>query len=325
MSHGLIEVNGRIEAAYAKERAWHDLGTVLEDVTDSEGMLAAAHLDFTIGKRPVSVDGVELDSHVATVREDTGAVLGIVSPNYGIMQTATMFDFLDGLVLDGVMQYESAGALHGGKSIWALARIGDDWTIGDDVHTPYILATTTHDGSGSVTVTPTTVRVVCQNTLSAAMWRQDALRVNIRHTSGVNERLRAAGEVLRVTTEDQRHMQEFLAKAQAERVSAEQVSVIVGELFGSRPIGDDATPRKLGSWERKLAGFREVARVELDANPTAYGLIQTITGFADHTMRPESKADLGPDRAFAAEFGGSGERFKRDAISIVREVVPALA
>jgi hypothetical protein len=53
----------------------------------------------------------------------------------------------------------------------------------------------------------------------------------------------------------------------------------------------------------------------LTNSPTAYGMVQAITGYADHAMRPESKAATGPDRAFAAEFGGTGERFKREAIA----------
>jgi phage/plasmid-like protein (TIGR03299 family) len=285
-----------------------------------------AGVDFTVGKRPLYVEGVgEVGTHVATVREDTGDVLGIVGKDYGVMQTGVMLDFLDNLVQDAGMRYESAGALHGGKAVWILASMGDEWTIGEDRHVPYILATTTHDGSGSVTVTPTTVRVVCQNTLSAAMFRRDNDRISIRHTSGVVDNLRAAGDTLRIATAHQRRMQEFLAAAYETRITRDDVAAVVADIFGERP--DEATSgiRTLNGYDRKLAGFKRVASEELTSSPTAYGLIQSITGYADHLMRPESKAAAGPDRAFAAEFGGSGAKFKAQAIEALVKQVPALA
>ncbi|MHC5058605.1 MAG: hypothetical protein ACYTKD_28440, partial [Planctomycetota bacterium] len=90
---------------------------------------------------------------------------------------------------------------------------------------------------------------------------------------------------------------------------------------------DEATSgiRTLNGYDRKLAGFKRVASEELTSSPTAYGLIQSITGYADHLMRPESKAAAGPDRAFAAEFGGSGAKFKAQAIASLVKQVPALA
>jgi phage/plasmid-like protein (TIGR03299 family) len=264
MGHGLIEVNGKIPAAYANKRAWHGLGTVVEGLMSSQQVLEHAGVDFEVAKTPMYTrrDGafVEVPGKVATIRTDTGDVLGAgMSEHYGVMQGRVMLEFLDNLVQDAGMQYEAAGALWGGKSIWILARLGDEWTIGEDRHVPYILATTTHDGSGSVTVTPTTVRVVCQNTLSAAMFGRDQQRVNIRHTSGVVDRLRAASDTLKVATADQRRMQEFLATSREVAITSDDVAAIVADVFGQRP--DEATSgiRKLNGFDRKLAGFKRVA------------------------------------------------------------------
>jgi phage/plasmid-like protein (TIGR03299 family) len=326
MGHGLIEVNGKIPAAYANKRAWHGLGTVVEGLMTQQQVREEAGVDFTVAKRPLYAEGIgEIASHVAIVREDTGGLLGVTGKDYGIMQTGIMLDFLDNLVKDAGMRYESAGALHGGKSVWVLASMGEDWTIAGDRHVPYILATTTHDGSGSVTVTPTVVRVVCQNTLSAAMTGSDAQRINIRHTSGVVDNLRAASDTLAIATADQRRMQEFLATAAEVTLTKEDVSTIVADIFGARPDEQAVGIRTLNGYDRKLAGFKRVASEELTSNPTAYGFVQSITGYADHAMRPESKAAAGPDRAFAAEFGGSGAKFKQAAIASLVKVVPALA
>jgi phage/plasmid-like protein (TIGR03299 family) len=331
MGHGLIEVNGKIPAAYANKRAWHSLGTVVEGLMTAEQVREHAGVDFEVAKTPLYTRDqfgafVEVPGKVATIRTDTGDVLGAgMSEHYGVMQTGVMLDFLDNLVADAGMLYQSAGALHGGKTVWILASLGEEWTIGDSRHVPYILATTTHDGSGSVTVTPTTVNVVCANTLSAAMVSRDEQRINIRHTSGVVDNLRAASDTLKVATADQRRLQEFLATANETAITQDDVAAIVADVFGQRP--DEATSgiRKLNGFDRKLAGFKRVAAEELTRSPNAFGMVQAITGYADHAMRPESKAATGPDRAFAAEFGGTGERFKREAIASLVKQVPALA
>ena len=68
---------------------------------------------------------------------------------------------------------------------------------GDDVTEKYIFLTTSHDGSGSITAAFTPVRIVCQNTLNAALGNATNV-VRIRHTAGAKERLEQAHKVMGV-------------------------------------------------------------------------------------------------------------------------------
>ena len=152
MAHQISMFDGVGEAAFALRPAWHGLGRTLDYVPDSEAMIEAAHLGWSVGARPlVTCDGRSVPGYFATVREDTGAVLGVVSDRYKVVQNRDAFDFLDSLLQDGVLRYESAGALKGGRVVWALARMpSDDEIAPGDVSRRYILFSTTHDGSGSV-------------------------------------------------------------------------------------------------------------------------------------------------------------------------------
>jgi phage/plasmid-like protein (TIGR03299 family) len=119
--------------------------------------------------------------------------LGVVSDRYKIVQNTDAFNFLDSLLQDGVIRYESAGALKGGRVVWALARMpSQDEIAPGDVSRRYILFSTTHDGSGSVHALPTSVRVVCANTLRIAT----ASDCGFRHTGDVAKKLEFARQYL---------------------------------------------------------------------------------------------------------------------------------
>ena len=112
MGHEL-EVGGgdnRIEAAFALTPGWHGLGRVLPDVPDSAAMIEAAGLDWNVSMRPIAdPDGYLVDGFKGTYRDDTNKSLGVVSDKYKRFQNREEFDFLDSLLQDGIMRYESAG------------------------------------------------------------------------------------------------------------------------------------------------------------------------------------------------------------------------
>lgn len=185
-------LNGRAEAAFALRPAWWDVASeyTLDHVPNSAEMIKAAHLDWTVEPQPVyGADGRIIEGFSTTVRKDTGMHLGVMSDNYRVVQNHEAFRFLDSLLMDGVMKYESAGALRGGRTVWALARMPSIDTIaeGDDV-ARYVLWLNSHDGLGSLFAIPTSVRVVCANTAALAIQGQRG----IRHIGDVSSKLKQA-------------------------------------------------------------------------------------------------------------------------------------
>jgi hypothetical protein len=62
----------------------------------------------------------------------------------------------------------------------------------------YLFLTTSHDGFGSITAAFTPIRIVCNNTLNAAL-RNQSNSVKIRHTANVKERLDEAHKLMGIS------------------------------------------------------------------------------------------------------------------------------
>jgi len=99
---------------------------------------------------------------------------------------------------DGI-QYETAGALGKGERIFITAKLPDYITVGgNDLIEKYLFLTTSHDGFGSITAAFTPIRIVCNNTLNAAL-RNNTNAFKIRHTVNAKERLEEAHKLMGIT------------------------------------------------------------------------------------------------------------------------------
>lgn len=187
MAHELsIRDDGTADIAYVSETPWHGLGQNLQPGQSIEVWAKAAGLAHEVRRAVVQFDSVEQDkdgegndikvttNHLYADREvlyrsDNAAPLGVVGNKYKIVQPTQVLDFFAKLAESNHFQLETAGALSGGKRIWALAKVGEGATVlGQDVVKPYVLLATSYDGTLATTARFTTVRVVCSNTLGYA-------------------------------------------------------------------------------------------------------------------------------------------------------------
>ncbi len=206
MAHNLNfnETTGKYSFFSVKQTAWHALGQIVQDYPTSREAIAHAGLDYEVVKAPLFAKGTEpaidfaVPDQYATMRTDTNAIFGVVGKDYQIVQNADAFAFFDGIVGggDGIL-YETAGAIGQGERIFITAKLPGYIRVGsgDDVTEKYIFLTTSHDGSGSITAAFTPIRIVCQNTLNAAM-RSATNVVRIRHTANAKQRLEDAHRVM---------------------------------------------------------------------------------------------------------------------------------
>jgi len=205
---------GRYSFFSVKEKAWHNLGQIIEDYPTSAEAIIHAGLDYEVVKSTLfttgsniieTAKGIEIadsqlhvPNYFANIRTDNNAVLGVVAKDYHIVQNREAFNFFDEIVGGGdSILYETAGALGQGERIFITAKLPDYIRVGngDDVTEKYIFLTTSHDGSGSITAAFTPIRIVCQNTLNASL-RNMSNVVRIKHTSGAKQRLDNAHKVM---------------------------------------------------------------------------------------------------------------------------------
>ena len=179
MSHGITSNDSMFSV---REMPWHGLGVVLDEYPRSidEALDAAGlgwqvtHGDVFVVRRPEWIDDfgnrqpaelIPANGFKANLRADTGAVLGIVSDEYEVVDNREAFRFLDALI-GSELHFETAGSLWGGRRIWCLARIPEHVELGGDLSATYIYVANSHDGSMAVTAAATPIRIVCANTLN---------------------------------------------------------------------------------------------------------------------------------------------------------------
>ena len=215
MAHNINynEGTGKHSFFSVKEKAWHGLGQIVSDFPNSAEALKFAGLDFTVVKRKLATydnensfgisdivtPKIEVPNYFATLRTDTEQVLGVVGKDYEVVQNADAFSFFDAIVGGNGILYETAGALGKGERIFITAKLPDYIKVGrDDLIEKYLFLTTSHDGFGSITAAFTPVRIVCANTLHAAL-RNHTNCIKIRHTANAKERLEQAHRVMGIS------------------------------------------------------------------------------------------------------------------------------
>ncbi len=184
-----------------KEKAWHNLGVVLDKCPTSAEAIRFAGLDYEVLKVPVfctpeNKQATIIPEKYATYRSDSGSVFGIVGERYTIVQNRDAFTFFDEIVGEGAAIYETAGCLGNGEVIFITVKLPEYIKVGNtDLIEQYLFLTSSHDGSGAIQVAFTPIRIVCNNTLNFAL-QHCTNKVTIRHTESAKDKLTQAHKVM---------------------------------------------------------------------------------------------------------------------------------
>ena len=222
---------------YVRTAPWHGLGARVEEALTSQDALHYSGLDWQVKQEPLMTGTFKsVPGYVANVRSDNDRILGIVSDSYKVVQNEEAFAFTDALIGEGV-RYETAGSLDEGRKVWLLAKLPERYQlVGEDVD-PYIVFTSSHDGSGAIRVAPTPIRVVCQNTLNLAL--NTAKRSwSTTHTSNVHSRLDDARNTLLFADKYMKALQQEAERLSMQRVTDKMFYNLVDKLL---PVDEDAS------------------------------------------------------------------------------------
>ena len=237
MSHNIeFSIKNNTHSFFSvKEKAWHGLGKIVEEQLTSREAIIAANLDFEVIKvqNTMNYEGTDYVSpgSFSTFRTDTKKVLGSVGKDYTVVQNKDAFVFFDSIVGENKAIFETAGVLGIGEQVFITAKLPKSIVLDNvDEIEQYLLLNNSHDGSKSIEIMFTPIRVVCNNTLNAAL-RSAKNRIKIRHTSNVHERLKVAHNLLGIHTElmqEQEHYFKMLAETQ---LTPESFKTLVCNVF----------------------------------------------------------------------------------------------
>lgn len=191
--------------------AWHGLGTVLPDaaITTERIIELVPEFGADVVKVPllgtyVSPDGdvqiIDVDDTVITYRLATDTTpaqrLGTVSPRYQVKQDRDALAFAQDIVDASGAVWKTAGLLQGRTVMWGMLEMPDDIVIADgEAVKRYLAVTNSHDTTSSLRVTNCRTRIVCANTLAAAL-AEGGRTYAIRHTSSMEGRIKEARSAL---------------------------------------------------------------------------------------------------------------------------------
>lgn len=204
MAHNLNVKDGKVSFAARGEKAWHGLGQYVSEAMTAEQAIQLGGLDYTVEKRPLYSPGwagtmVEAEGHFANVRTDSNEILGVVKGRYRIVQNKDAFGFFDSIIDKGEAIFETAGALGKGERIFITAKLPEDMLVRGERVEKYIMLTNSHDGSTTIIAGFTPIRVVCNNTLTAALKGLDN-KVSISHTASAESRLKEASRLMGIAS-----------------------------------------------------------------------------------------------------------------------------
>jgi phage/plasmid-like protein (TIGR03299 family) len=353
--HNIAVINGRASMAYNTTPPWHELGEMLlpEEVVSVQGSLERANLNWNVRKEPIYLKhivdaGTELEHHAlgievpgikAVVRDIDNAILGTVGDRYHLIQNHEAFQPLQYAIDEYGATVETAGALGKGDRVWMLIKLraitNEDEGNGapllrevvpGDVIEPYFLVTNAHtrERSQSLLAKFTPVRVVCQNTLEAALSAgRDASTITIRHTASAEQRIVEVQNLIRFMSRAYDNSMAMYQRMQERDINSSEFHYLLEQIWPP-PTAEQLA--ELGIREEEYKPSERLAREHVTflfesgnganlAGSTLWGFYNAITEYVDHVMVMRKDGKKKTNGAMTALFG-AGAAIKEKALEL---------
>lgn len=294
---------GKFAFASAIEPAWHGKGQILQHKMTAEEAIREALLNYTVDKLPAKItlpDGTErvIPGKFGTYRTDTGQPFGVVGGRYEIVQNIDAFEFFDAIVGKGEAIYETAGALYDGQVVFITAKLPEYIKVGKDEIEKYLFLKSTHDGSGSVIAAFSSTRIVCANTLTAALGDMTN-KISIRHTKDAKQKLQQAHTIMGITNQLSKELEEVFNVMAKKFITDDKVKDLIKQIIAPK-IKEEATEE-----EKELLSTRSLNKInevfaytvghhtqQTEATKgTVFGFLNGITGYYQNVKKWKNADD----------------------------------
>lgn len=316
--------------AYKGAEPWHGLGFRVDENATGAEMLTIAGLDWRVQRRNLAMRPGDGDKNVmltspladfrAIVRSDNDTVFQIASDRYQPVQNEEIIDFFREYCEAGHARMETVGGLRNGAVVWALARLNGGSTAtlaGVDELRGYMLLATSHDGSLKTIGKPTQVRVVCHNTLTAAIGNhKGANTFGMRHTRKFDQAMKdEARKVMGMAIEQVAEVNDVAAQLARVTIDHDGWMDFMGKLMGEGLLDPKTAELSRTSQAIQDATISSPGSALTTARGTLWGAVNGVTWFADHAAKSRSDSN----RMFSAWFGPN-EGLKVKALDAAMEL-----
>ncbi|AKF13568.1 hypothetical protein PHIN3_305 [Sinorhizobium phage phiN3] len=283
MAHDLEMVNGKASMAWAGEVPWHGLGVEVSNDLTAHEMMVAAGLDWRVDE--VETFAIVNGQHIPTgmkalLRETDNKVLTQVGKNWHPVQNEEAFEFFKDFVDEGHMEMNTAGSLNGGKMVWALAKIKDNFfdVFNGDRTEGFLLFSNPHEYGKTIDIRFTATRAVCRNTVAMALNGGSTNFVKVNHRKAFDaEMVKEAMGIASTKMDRFKQMAEYLG---SKRTTKDTLHEYFGELLG-----------KSEKKEGRLSRNGEIAMELIETQPghefaegSWWQAFNTITYMTNHVL-----------------------------------------
>ncbi len=306
-------------------KPWHGLGVIVDGLMTAADCLKRAGLDWEVTKEALQTKGgIIVPNAFAVKRSDNNGILGVVGNQYTALQNKDAFSYMDAITQDhGSAKYETAGALGGGERVWLQVSVEGDICIkgkggkdSGDTLQRYILMANSHDGSSPLLIATTIVRVVCQNTLTAAI-KSASDMFKVRHTKSIGGKVADAREALGIINASYVELEAKLQKLATIKVSDKAFEGYIASL-GFDVDAEKGKGKGAVDQLKALYGGEGMGSQLESAKGNAWGALNAVTQFVDHerstrVTKASSFTSEGEAR-LASQWFGSGLVLKEKAL-----------
>jgi phage/plasmid-like protein (TIGR03299 family) len=280
MAHELeINKEGKANMFSVKETPWHKLGVVLDSPPSIIEGIKQAGLNWKVELQPLQTNtGLKVE-HKAVVRSSDNSILGVVGTKYTPLQNTEAFEWFQPFIDSGLVTLETAGSLHNGRKVWVMVKIkGELEVVKNDIVNKYILLSNSHDGSNAISAGFTPVRVVCNNTLTAANVHGKSKQLKIRHTQSAKYTLEMVRDTMNLVNQSFEATAEQFQYLAKHIVTKQQVIDYVKLIFG-----DTGSTRNTNQLDRVVWLWENGQGAQLPGvRGTAWAMYNATTEYITH-------------------------------------------
>jgi Domain of unknown function (DUF932) len=304
--HGLEEVGELLNADHLIQKG-EDVGSYPTQVAISKNVTV----------NPFGGDYIPSTSRsvVGQYKDGTVSVLGSVGDKYN---ATTPDEWRSIIRAAGEAGAKPTGAfsLAGGSKVLATFEV-DQASTGSGIRTNLMLCDS-FDGSVNLTCGFTSIRVVCANTLSAALRSDGKAMAKIRHTRSLSEKVEALGEAIIAAIDGGKAIREMYQNARKYQLTGSEMDALMDSLFPVPEVEGRGRTRALNKREEMYDAM--ILSENQDGNTLA-SVWNGATWLVDRNVDGSSRRARGDaDRLDSLLFGQRGKRIL-DIQSVVQAML----
>ena len=329
MAHDLTQnEKGETEFFSAVTRGWHNLGQLTDRQLTAEEAIKEARLDWEVEQVPVyhQADGemIEVPDQYCVRRTDNNRVMSVMSKRYQMIQNHETFSFADDIVGSGKAIWDTAGSIAGGRVVFMQVELEGRLFLKsnpDDQTVKKVLFINSHDGSKALMGMITPVRVVCQNTLNAALGSKSN-QFKIYHRKNFQSKKDEAAKILGLASAFYDDLQTVMDTLAEQQVTKTYVEGFVNALM---PATKEEVSTRTENRRNQITSLFSTGRG--NNGETKWDLFNAVTEYVDHHSngrvtesrmdRSEALADIESEARFERSILGSGAGLKQKALSLL--------